>query len=320
MFADLHVVTAVSNPERYRSRYSLYKNFERHCIDSGAKLHTVELAFGERPFEVTVAGCANHVRLRTKSQVWHKENLLNVGISRLPSDWKYVAWVDCDVTFARPDWVAETVQQLQHFSVVQMFSHLVDLGPDYTPAPAFYADQPLSFAYCHAHNLTAGRRATGGYGVNGDAAGQGHYWHPGFAWAARREAIDDLGGLIDWAITGGADYLMALCLTGARRLPAWAEDGSQGRALAEWKGRCDRYVRGNVGYVPGVLLHNWHGRKAQRFYKERWQVLLDNGFDPDLDLKKDSQGVWQLTDRCPRLRDDLRNYFRARNEDSVDVA
>ena len=31
----------------------------------------------------------NHVPVRAKSLVWTKENLINVGFSRLPDDWSY---------------------------------------------------------------------------------------------------------------------------------------------------------------------------------------------------------------------------------------
>jgi hypothetical protein len=37
------------------------------------------------------------------------------------------------------------------------------------------------------------------------------------------------------------------------------------------------------------------------------------------DIKRDWQGLWQLTDRKIRLRDELRAYFRSRDEDSTGV-
>lgn len=63
-----------------------------------------------------------NLQLRTSHEIWLKENSLNLGFARLPPDWKYAAWIDADVTFARPDWACETVHQLQHNPVVQMWS------------------------------------------------------------------------------------------------------------------------------------------------------------------------------------------------------
>jgi hypothetical protein len=260
-----------------------------------------------------------HIQLRTKSQIWHKENLLNIGMSRLPHDWKYVAWIDCDVLFARPDWVEETIHQLQHFHVVQMFSHMQDLDPQFGLAPQFYNALPTSWAYCYANGIPNKSKKNHDYGLNTEDETGKHYWHPGFAWAARREAIDHLGGLLDHLIVGGADYLMAIGLTGVSNLPSWTHYGASGRMIQEWKARADKHIQGNVGYVPGLLLHNWHGRKAQRQYTSRWDIVKDNNYDPDKDLKRDWQGLWQLTDRNPKLRDDIRNYMRSRNEDCIDV-
>jgi hypothetical protein len=38
-------------------------------------------------------------------------------------------------------------------------------------------------------------------------------------------------------------------------------------------------------------------------------------FDPDLDLIRDYQGLWQLSGRNPKLRDGLRAYAKMRKED-----
>jgi len=75
-------------------------------------------------------------------------------------------------------------------------------------------------------------------------------------------------------------------------------------------------VEGDVGLVPGLALHHWHGAKADRRYGSRWRVLTRNQFDPDTDLRHDGQGLIQLAGNKPRLRDELRTYFAARNEDA----
>jgi hypothetical protein len=74
-----------------------------------------------------------------------------------------------------------------------------------------------------------------------------------------------------------------------------------------------------IGYVPGFIRHYFHGSKENRKYSERWKILVDNHFDPYLDLKKDWQGLYQLTDRSTKLRDDIRAYFKNRNEDSIEL-
>jgi hypothetical protein len=301
--AKLYVVTAISNPKRYQSRYKLYENFAKMVNDAGAIPYTVETAFGHRPHIITQKDNAQHIQLRTSHELWHKENMLNIGFSRLPSNWEYAAWIDADVVFAKPNWAAETIHALQHYDVVQMFSHAFDLGPDHTPF-----NKTIGFMKSYHDNL---EEAPSYYSYT---------WHPGYAWAIRRSAFDHLGGLIDYAVLGAADRHMAHALIGSveKTIHVKLTDNYKNELLV-WQQRAEKHIRRNVGFVPGALLHYWHGKKRDRKYVERWKILVDNEFDPKLDLKKDWQGLYQLTDRSITLRDQLRNYFAARNEDSIDL-
>jgi hypothetical protein len=303
--ADLHVVTAISNPVRYRSRYALYRQVAKRITDGGAILWTIELALGDRPFMVTEDDNPRHIRVRSPFELWHKENLLNIAISRLPLDARYIAWIDADIQFARPDWVTETIEQLQHHDIVQMFSHAQDVGPNYEPNGTPH----VGFMYSFVHGLLHGEPHT--YSAHA---------HPGYAWAGRREALDRLGGLVDWAILGSADTHMALALIGEEPInPTMPLSAAYKRRTQIWKNRADELIQKNVGYVAGTLNHFWHGKKRDRKYRDRWQILVQAGYDPDLDIKLDSQGVLQLTPGNLKLRDGIREYMRLRNEDSIDT-
>lgn len=297
----LYVIAVISNPCRYSSRYHLYNQFAKMVSDSNAVLITVETAFGNRPFAVTSPNNISHVQLRTSHELWHKENMINLGIQRLPEDWEYVAWIDADVMFARPDWVNETLNQLQHYDIVQMFSKAHDLDPNCDPF-----QQHIGFVYSYMNKINNSKDYSN--------------WHPGFAWAARRKAIDDLGGLIDFAILGAADRHMAHALIGkVEQTIHKSLTENYKKSLILWQDRANKYIKKNIGFVPGLLLHHWHGKKRDRRYAERWSILVDNHYDPAIDLKRDWQGLWQLTDNNLKLRDELRGYFRARDEDSIDL-
>lgn len=302
MNKKLYVVTAVFNPCRYRSRIDLYRNFEKYCADSGAELITVELAYGNREYSVTSPDDPRDLQLRTTHELWHKERMLNLGIQKLPKDWEYVAWVDADVIFARPDWAQETVELLQHYPVIQMFSQAIDLTPRYE---ILKTHEGVIWAYQEGK-----LRNTSKY----------DHFHPGFAWAARRDALNNLGGLFDTAILGSADRHMALSLIDCVKnsYPKGISTGYY-EQLELWQDRARRYIRKNVGYMPGALLHYWHGRKADRRYGDRWKILINHQFDPEFDLKFDTQGLHQFTERNPQMHYDIRKYFCARNEDSVDL-
>lgn len=314
----LHVATMLENPQRWRSRYWNYWMFERECEAAGAILYTAEIAFGERHFEVTRPDDPRHLQLRTTSEIWHKENALNLLMQRLPADAKYVAWIDADVKFTRADWAQETLQLLQHYDVVQMFSHAQDVGPEYEPlrtTPGFLYKWVEERPKPHDANFGASRQAYGYYSV-----GSGKFWHPGFAWAAKRSALDRVGMLIDWAILGSGDWHMAAALVGqVNRSLCSGYSPAYIRKCRDWQEQAEKHIRRNVGYLPGLVNHFFHGAKRNRAYDQRWRLLAQAGYDPQLDLKRDWQGLYQLTERSMMLRDGIRQYGRMRNEDSTET-
>lgn len=303
----LYVVTCISNPVRYSARYELYKKFAQHVEDSGAVLVTVEQAFGDRPHVVTEKNNPYHIQVRSFFELWHKENMMKLGIQALPDDWQYVAWVDADVMFSRPDWVNETIEQLQCYMFLQMFSFAQDLSPRYEVLKTHE-----SFIHQWYHKSES-------FNPNGSYSNG----HPGYAWAARREALDAVGGLIDWAILGAADRHMACSLIGHadQSLPkAVFPKMSEGYRylLKEWERRAESRIKRDVGYMAGTIQHMYHGPKVKRGYASRWRILTDHQYNPLRDLYTATDGLYQLDDDNIKLRDAIRRYFRSRQEDSID--
>jgi len=317
---NFYIVAIMTNPERYKKRPQLFKEFQARMDKYGAKLYVVEGAYGDRDFEVTDSRNPRHIQIRTDSELWHKENLINIGISRLPADWQYVAWLDGDIDFVRPDWMEETVHELQHHPVVQMFEDAIDLGPNHE-----ILTTAKSFAFCYKNGNPYGQMVSKAVGSDSCDApdeyvtySKGIYWHPGYCWAATREAINTMGGLFDYGILGAGDHHMACSLIGEgeRSIPNGIHPTYRNLVLA-WQERALRLHK-NIGYVKGTIYHYWHGKKRDRKYRDRWAIMLDNHVDPTTHIHKDWQGVWSLYPGHQQFRDDLRNYFQSRNEDSVD--
>jgi hypothetical protein len=302
----LHVVTCVSNPIRWQSRIALYKAFEQHMLASGVKLTTVECAFGERPFELDNR-YVNHVKVRANAGalVWNKEPLLNIGIARLPADAKYIATIDADVAFRNADWAAETVHALQHYPVVQPWSDCYDLGPN-------GVHLELHRSFCRL--AYEGKPIMQGPGTQG---GPYQFGHPGYAWAWTRQALEWAGGLIETAGLGAADHHMATALIGRVGDSIPEALGEAYRApLHIWQARVGTHIARNISYVPGTIEHTFHGAKGKRAYVDRWKILIENNFDPVIDLKRNTYGVIELAGNKPQLRHDIDRYFRSRNEDA----
>jgi hypothetical protein len=305
----LHVIGVLSNPARFHSRYRLAREWQEHMAATpNVKLHMVESAFGDRHHEV-VDGLDSVLRLRTSSEIWTKENMINLGVkSLLPVDWKYVAWVDCDTHFRDSSWAQETLHQLQHWPIVQPWMQCADLG--------FRGDirnMDHSFGYLW-HNGKIPEH----HSKNKTPYEKFKYGHTGYAWACTRGFWEQVGGLMDWCILGSADHHMAWACVNK------VDDTINGnctpaffRKAHEWQARAVRACHQQVSFVNGRIEHNFHGPKGRRGYRDRWKLLIEHAYNPDTDLMYDAQGMIQLVGK-PQLEQAIRMYNRSRGEDSIE--
>jgi hypothetical protein len=123
---------------------------------------------------------------------------------------------------------------------------------------------------------------------------------------------------METAAAGAGDHHMALALIGKVRMsvPHGISPGYL-QPLIQWEHRAIRDINFNLGYLEGSTIeHSWHGRKNDRKYVPRWDILTRHGFDPATDIKRNVWGVLELTGDKPALRHDIDVYFRQRNEDA----
>ena len=298
----LNVIIVISNPCEYGTRYRLANEFikrmEGEHLDE-IDLYVVELAYGEQKHYVAKQKDKKHLQLRTDTApLWHKENMINIGIDKLLSkDWKAVAWIDADIEFTSASWVSDTLKILNGYKdIVQLFSHAVDMDKDEDAMSIF-----TSFGFQHASG-----KKYGGTGVN--------FWHPGFAWAMTRKAYERVGGIYELSILGSGDHNMAKSLIKDGKNSVNNHVTNQYKnSVISWQNKANSL---RLGYVPGVIRHHFHGSKKNRKYSERWQILVNNKYDPELHVTKNSDGLLVPTKDCPQeLLNDIMKYFKERNED-----
>ena len=143
------------------------------------------------------------------------------------------------------------------------------------------------------------------------------FWHPGYAWACTRRAYKKMGGLYDLSILGSGDHNMALSIVGK------SASSVNENVSVDYKNSVSNLERKmqnlRLGYVPGVIKHYFHGTKINRKYSERWQILVDHQYSPNLHLIREKHGILQPSPECPpKLLDDILNYFKERNEDDFE--
>jgi len=295
----LHVIAVISNPAQFARRYILAKEFiHRMEEDPNVILYVVELAYNTQNHYITDRKNPRHLQLRTNDVLWHKENMINVGIKKLlPKSWKAVAWIDADVEFENTSWAKDTLKVLNGYKdIVQPFSHAVDMDTDESAMKIF-----TSFGYQYEKQQQYNKNAQ-------------NFWHPGYAWAMTRKAYERIGGLYEYAILGSGDNIMSLSLikNGLKGINEEStEDYKNTIEIFQEKMRTLR-----LGYSPGVIRHYYHGSKKKRSYNDRWKILTENFYEPRIHLTRDKNGLLIPTRSCPPdILNRIKSYFYDRDED-----
>ncbi len=300
----LHVIIVISNPCLFARRYILAREFiKRMENEENIILYVVELVYKNNQkleYMVTDKNNKNHLQLKTDIPIWHKENMINLGVKYLlPKTWKAFAWIDADIEFESTSWACDTLKLLNgSYDIVQLWSHAVDMDHNLEGMNIFNS---AGYQYCHSPNNYNKSK-----GIN--------YWHPGYAWAITRKAYEKMNGLFEVSILGSGDNVMMLSLIN-NGLKALNDKSSEGykKKVIEFQKKVSNF---RFGYVPGVIRHYFHGSKKNRKYMERWQILVDYDFDPIEHLTKDKMGLLIPSTKCPiELLNDIHNYFKERNED-----
>ena len=292
----LYVVLPYFNFCGFKKRRELFVNF----VDRLKHRCDIRLIVSEMvgPAPLPRLPVWKHLKFPTKNHVWVKESLVNVAVGHLPDDWRCIAWIDADITFLNDKWISDTLKALDAADVVQMWQTAVNLGP---------ANEAIKIDKSFAYML----KGSGTPWVQNDKYG---FWHPGYAWACTRRAWEQMMGLVDWAILGSGDRHMAMALMGR------AVQSAPGNVHKNYKTLLEEYQKLCEGlrlsWVPGTILHHWHGSLANRRYRERWEILTKNNFDPLNDIVI-NDGHVMLTRSGLRFIEDLDGYFLGRKEDDV---
>lgn len=310
MTADTWVIACYANPLGFRTRRRNFHYFAEALRAQNANLLVVEMTGPDGAFELDGHDFAV-VRLRGNGFIWQKERMLNVALSHLPSACRKVVWADADVLFENDEWLGATSRALEQYTVVQPFESCVRLPVGHLRFQGETQEGTEvmpSFAACFRSDpkLAVTERFR-------------HHGHTGFAWAARRELLEDCS-LYDACITGSGDHLMAHVFAGtlnSRCIPAMLGEGNAfARHFSRWAMIAHEKFRGRLGFVPGRLLHLWHGSMLNRRYTHRNHELGELGFDPERDIRLDAGGVWEWSAASDPLREWSEAGFRSRDEDA----
>ena len=293
-------ITVYFNPSKYKKRFENYKAFRKSSKNQRLNLLTVELSLNDEPFVLKQEDADILVQVRSNSVMWHKERLINIGFDNLPSDCNKVSWLDCDLIFLNKDWVRETSSLLNRYDLVQPFSSVLQ-----TNKKLKVINENFGFGYYCKNNIGP---------KNGKDLSKHATW--GFGWAAKRELIEKMGGLYDKNIIGGGDNIVKLSFGFTEiRSEQFSEDHLSDIQNYFDKNKNHSITRKKITCTSGNAKHLWHGDRKNRGYGERDSILIEEKYNPVVDLKINQDKCFEFTKVNGKLEDKIKSYFDSRKED-----
>jgi GR25 family glycosyltransferase involved in LPS biosynthesis/GTP:adenosylcobinamide-phosphate guanylyltransferase len=287
----LAVITTFFNPKNYINlKYNYLKFSEK--IKEKADLFPIELSFNgdffiEDKNVIQINGSEENI-------LWQKERLLNIVLEKLPKEYTNVAWVDCDIIFENENWIDELNEKLKSYKVVQLYEYADRLSKkDEVEKVSMSIIKRIDEINKIDINLSLGI--------------------PGFAWTIRRECIDKIK-FLDTQIIGGGDSLMFYSFFGiSKGIVSNQMNKEWFDVFKKWYNESYNEINCSVSYISGRIKHLYHGEIINRKYNTRYKLLSENGFDPNIDMKINESGLWEIKNK--NISECLSNYFIDRDED-----
>lgn len=299
------IVACFFNPQNSPYRLLAFQKWYRSIKHLNHRI--IELLIGDDA-ESQLPKSPYITTIETESLLFHKESLLNKVIAELPTEFKYVFWVDADVLFTNPNWLVDGVEALKTYKVIQPFEYGIHLERNQLK-PNFPVEGMREYhADAKLRQKTMWRSFCANYVDNRELTTNPNYdihGHVGFAWAARREVLD-MVQLYDRALIGGADHIIAHAAAGqvpcvciSRAFTLELDD------VVEWSKQFYDVVQGSIGYVKGDLYHIWHGDIKDREYLKR---IREFATEIAFITRRDSNGLWVYDGKNPYMK----RYYRKR--------
>jgi hypothetical protein len=320
---------AMNSPHRleaFRTYYESIKHLNHRIIEcsiDGAEPQLTDIVKSEYLLET-----------QAKDLLWHKEALLNRVVKSLPSQFRYIFWLDADVLFTNRSWLTESVEQFKAGArILQPFNYAFHLerGEKSPTVPV----ESLKVVLAHYRKMQDGAKITelakksrmwqsfaSVYRANPASRGSDNYdvhGHVGLAWGAIREVFDNVG-LYDKALIGGADHVMAHAAVGQIDFPCITRSFiEQKNEIATWSRKFHGWTRSKISYVEGDLYHLWHGDLEKREYFSRIRT-----FTPRVAAAQKrghvtqnvATGLYETDDTS--VLDTVNNYMMFREIESID--
>lgn len=292
---DMHAVIAYFSPVGFTRPLANLQTVVRDLLAADIPVTVAEAVMpGAEPLVLPEG--VQHLQWDTESVLFLKENLFNLSIPYI--DEPKILQLDGDVRFLSRQWWDRTSEALDSVDIVQPFDVCWWLGPR-----GGVHHEKRSIVEAFPANIWPDLRQ----------------YHPGFAWAFRRDFLDRIGGIYELHAVGGGDTALAFAIApqqpSARTLGHWVRLENLFHETGTFKAWMAR-VRARpfaVDYLrSSPLVHLFHGTRERRRYDDR-SVFLPGLVSGEYPIRRRADGLIEWID--PQHSERVLEYFRSREED-----
>ena len=245
--------------------------------------YSIELVYGDN--EATFPQSETSFCVKASSYMFHKENLINLLVSKLPSKYTKIVCLDGDVIFENEDWINDLSKELDNNDIVVPYHDGCNLDPFY---------DKIIFSGKTLINTR--------FGLN-----EGNF-SSGYAISFKRTFFDELG-LYEYAIFGGGDKMVYGDYLRRPIMVNTFNSTKRDDYLKKLKSLNLKY-----SYLGGIVYHLYHGNNLDRKYLERHALLKT--LNIDVEIIKNEYGVLEFIEP-QKYNPILLQYFQDRKEDLI---
>ena len=293
---DFYIITHVLNfNTNYTSlKIKIVQNYRSLMNSFRIKPIVIELAFENHPFLFTSQDNPFDIQLRSSSYLIGKENLINIALKHLPNDWKYVAWMEPEVIVKDMKWIEKAMTLLQKCTIIQLYSQANFLNSSHS-----VQFTQKSFIKTYLDSLLKNN----GEETNKFIHEKGN---PGLAWAANRKFFDEVNELFDQIISGSGEIFLAFALTNnLKEFPIVYNNSSFKESIKLNSSKINKHSE-NVGCLNSEI---WvtYGQELQKIVGDF--ILLNNNYNPEVDIKKNQQGLIEFNDPFSKIAKEMKHFL-----------
>jgi hypothetical protein len=238
-----------------------------------------------------------HLKYNVKHPVSLQDNLINVGIKKLPTDWQYLAWIDSDVIFNNKDWADNILKELQDKDIVHCFKEADFLNQDGSISNFTF----LSECYTQMNNIKY--------------LDMNQRNHCGFAWALKKSFYEQIKEIFDYSIIGSNDVVINLIALKKPLQDYFLNSAYSQEYINLVTEYYNRKKEIKLTYVENKITHLWHGDIKNRNYRTRKSILKKYQFNPKEHITKNKDGIIELTKKGLVMLPYIKNYFELKEKE-----